>query len=283
VYIFAIAGFILIAGFFAIRLGLTNVSGMVDENNSFFEANAEKMKNESQLQNNPQVLGDSTNDLEQEIERLQKIKNIKERNYCEIKAIGQYYPLNAKKIIEAGQKTNSEPLISKVIAAVVLRVKNNESLKDKLADCDKNQESTGDDLATLGQSFSSTQGSDIFSWIGTPEWQALKQAAVKDRPVIEKVSAITGLEPRLIVSDMIVEQLRLFNSEREVFKRFFEPLKILCSANKISLGIMGVKVDTAERVEKNLKDTSSPFYLGKESENLLVLVRKILVKNVTIA
>ena len=73
----------------------------------------------------------------------------------------------------------------------------------------------------------------------------------------------------MIVANMIVEQLRLFNSEREIFKKFFEPLKILCSANKISLGVMGIKEKTAIDIENHLKDPASVFYLGKEAENIL--------------
>ncbi|MFZ2192983.1 MAG: hypothetical protein WAV31_01955, partial [Candidatus Moraniibacteriota bacterium] len=80
-----------------------------------------------------------------------------------------------------------------------------------------------------------------------------------------------GIEPRLIVSALIVEQLRLFHSQRELFKKFFEPLKILGNATKISLGVMGVKEATAIETENHLKDASSPYYLGPEYEHLLDL------------
>jgi hypothetical protein len=66
-----------------------------------------------------------------------------------------------------------------------------------------------------------------------------------------------------------VEQLRLFYTERESYKKFFEPLKILGSQTKFSWGVMGIKEDTAIQIENYLKDKTSPYYLGKSFENLL--------------
>jgi hypothetical protein len=66
-----------------------------------------------------------------------------------------------------------------------------------------------------------------------------------------------------------VEQLRMFFSDRESYKKFFQPLQILGSQTKFSWGVMGTKEETAIQVEKNLKDPSSEYYLGTEYENLL--------------
>ena len=87
---------------------------------------------------------------------------------------------------------------------------------------------------------------------------------VKDKDVINEVGQKVGVEPRMLISCMIVEQLRLFHSEREVFKKFFEPLKVLGNANKISLGIMGIKEPTAVQIEEHIE-----YYLGKDLENIL--------------
>jgi hypothetical protein len=67
----------------------------------------------------------------------------------------------------------------------------------------------------------------------------------------------------------MVEQLRLFYSQRELYKKYFEPLQILANSNKISLGVMAIKEETATAVEAHLKDPSSPYYLGPEFEHLL--------------
>ncbi len=106
-------------------------------------------------------------------------------------------------------------------------------------------------------------------WVSSEEWRILKQAIIKDAPVIYKVAGITDIEPRLIVTLLVPEQLRLFHDNREVFKQIFAPLKILGSQSQFSWGIMGIKHNTAVAIEKNLKDTSSSFYPGKEYENLL--------------
>lgn len=106
-------------------------------------------------------------------------------------------------------------------------------------------------------------------WKNTDEWRTLKQAILKDKEIINKVSKETGIPSRVIVAPLVVEQMRLFYSEREVYKQIFAPLKILGNQSQFSWGVMGIKKDTAEQIEKNLKDTSSPWYLSKDFENVL--------------
>ncbi len=101
------------------------------------------------------------------------------------------------------------------------------------------------------------------------EWQTLKTALLKDQDVINKASKETDVPARYIVSILIVEQLRLFNSEREVYKQIFAPLKILGNQSQFSWGVMGIKQDTAKEIEQNLRNPTSPFYLGKDNENKL--------------
>jgi hypothetical protein len=108
-----------------------------------------------------------------------------------------------------------------------------------------------------------------FAWIQSPEWQTLSSALRKDKEVIYKAAHDAGIPPRVLVSVVISEQLRFFTSDRESFKKFFEPLKILGSLSQFSLGVSGVKPETAKMIENNLRDTSSPFYVSKEYENIL--------------
>jgi hypothetical protein len=103
----------------------------------------------------------------------------------------------------------------------------------------------------------------------TPEWIAFRQAVAKDIPIITKVSNETGVPARLLVAILVPEQMRLFHSDRPVFKRFFEPLKMLGSQSQFSFGIFGIKEETAITVENNLRNPSSSMYLGKKYENLL--------------
>jgi hypothetical protein len=106
-------------------------------------------------------------------------------------------------------------------------------------------------------------------WNQSEGWQVFKEAIIKDLAVLKRVEGETGVNARTILSVLAVEQLRLFNSERETFKTLFAPLKILGTQSQFSWGVTGIKPETAKQIEKNLKDTSSPYYLGKEFENYL--------------
>lgn len=102
----------------------------------------------------------------------------------------------------------------------------------------------------------------LCDWNETREWEAVKGGLTKDRAVIEKVARTTGVSPRLIAAIVVPEQTRFFTAEREVFKRYFEPLKILGSLSKFSLGVSGIKQDTALDIEQYANDPTSSFYPG---------------------
>lgn len=99
-------------------------------------------------------------------------------------------------------------------------------------------------------------------WYQTPEWEAIKGGLTKDAPIIAKVSQQTGVSERMIAAVVVPEQTRFFTSNREVFKRYFEPLKILGSLSQFSLGVSGIKEETAIQIENNALDATSPFYPG---------------------
>lgn len=109
---------------------------------------------------------------------------------------------------------------------------------------------------------SCVNGSSACAWNETREWQAVKGGLTKDKAVIDKVAKETGVSPRLIATIVVPEQTRFFTAEREVFKRYFEPLKILGSLSKFSLGVSGIKQDTALNIEQYANDPTSPFYPG---------------------
>jgi len=107
------------------------------------------------------------------------------------------------------------------------------------------------------------------AWSQGEEWQVLKQAILKDTGSINAAAQKADVKPRMIVATLIVEQLRLFYSDREVFKSIFAPLKILGNQSQFSWGVMGIKQDTAKQIENNLKDPNSPWYPGQKYEHLL--------------
>lgn len=111
--------------------------------------------------------------------------------------------------------------------------------------------------------------SENLYWENLGEWQTLKSAIQKDIPTIQKASEDIGVSSRLIVSALIAEQLRFFYTDRQVYKKFFEPLKILGSETQFSWGVMGVKEETAIQIEQNLASTTNQYYLGSKYEHIL--------------
>lgn len=102
----------------------------------------------------------------------------------------------------------------------------------------------------------------VCAWNESKEWEVVRGGLLKDKDVILKVAEQTGISPRMITAAVVPEQLRFFTSERESYKKYFEPLKILGSMSQFSLGVSGIKQKTAERIEQYLVDSNSPFYPG---------------------
>ncbi|MDB5237198.1 MAG: hypothetical protein JWL88_300 [Parcubacteria group bacterium] len=106
-------------------------------------------------------------------------------------------------------------------------------------------------------------------WQQSEEWGVISVALTKDQAVLIHAAADSGVPARLIAANLIAEQLRLFFTERETYKQFLYPLKILGSQTQFSWGVMGMKEATAVQVEANLKDPASPFYPGDQYAHLL--------------
>ena len=127
---------------------------------------------------------------------------------------------------------------------------------------------TGDETDTKAASIPAqpcvTDGVTNCAWDETPEWLVVEGGLQKDAALIAQVADQTGVSERMIASVVIPEQIRFFTSEREVFKRYFEPLKILGSLSQFSLGVSGIKQETARKVEEYANDPTSPFYPGPE-------------------
>jgi hypothetical protein len=106
-------------------------------------------------------------------------------------------------------------------------------------------------------------------WNETPEWEVVKGGLQKDAALLARVSRETGVSARMIAAVVVPEQTRFFTSNREVFKRYFEPLKILGSLSQFSLGVSGIKQETAEKIEEYANDPGSPFYPGPGMRELI--------------
>jgi len=110
---------------------------------------------------------------------------------------------------------------------------------------------------------------ETYDWETSEEWITLKEALIKDKDLLLRVSKETDIPTRMIVSSIVSEQFRFFTSNRESFKKYFEPLKVLGTYTQFSYGISGIKMETAKTVEENLKNKQSPFYLGRKYEDVL--------------
>lgn len=117
------------------------------------------------------------------------------------------------------------------------------------------------------------------SWSATEEWGVLEEALRRDERTVKRAAEDAGVSPRLIVANLVAEQLRLFFTEREAYKQFFYPLKILGPQSQFSWGVMGMKEETAIQVEQNLRNPASPFYLGPSYEEVITYPELTDVKN----
>lgn len=232
---------LLVMGFFAVKWHWTDVPGVVDERSGEL-----------------QQLAEHITELRQD-----RIPEMDRVNQCKALMIGDFSAVNAQHILDAYDRTKSGMLLANMVEAASLRL--NDDQKRIFASCD--------DANMMIESVERQRWNvlawNLFPWMNTEDWRTFKDAVVKDREVIARVSHETDVEPRLIVAQLVAEQLRLFNSDRAVYKRFFAPLKMLGSETKFSLGVTGVKEETAIKIENNLKDVGSPFYPGAGYEHLL--------------
>ncbi len=127
---------------------------------------------------------------------------------------------------------------------------------------DRNSFFTGSATSTIPAQPCQDSAFHVCEWNQTPEWQVIKGGLTKDAAIIKRVSNETGVSERMIASVVVPEQTRFFTSNREVFKRYFEPLKILGSLTQFSLGVSGIKQETANAIERQALDATSPFYPG---------------------
>jgi hypothetical protein len=238
--IFSVIGLGLTGAFLAVKLHLTDDPGVVDKNDRYF-----------------QEIKDQYGKLTKRTEDNTDFQ--KSSLYHRLSVISKYYPENAGYILNAYNTSNNLTEAWKMIEAVEMHLQTNEDYQKDLQEAEREKDSN-DKYFNAGS---------IFPWMNIPEWKDFKIAVAKDKQLIDSAAVLTGVEPRLIVAVLVGEQIRLFNSNREAYKKWIGPLKILSVETTFSLGVTGIKSFTAERIERNLKDTTSIFYLGKEYEKLL--------------
>ena len=156
--------------------------------------------------------------------------------------MAERHPHNARLMLNAIARSDDPLLLDRMMAAAAIYLDDSDTLRPEV---------------------------NIIPWMRGPEWPALREAIRNDSALIREAGRLTGVEPRLIVGCLIGEQIRLFNSKREMFKKYLGPVKVLSVQSQFSYGVNGIKDFTAEAVEEHLKDPGSEFYMGPAYEHLL--------------
>ena len=237
---FALIGFFLTSAFFAIKLHVTDDPGAVDYNDRYFQDIKDKY--------GKSIPDDSS-----------KVNNREALFFHQVLVLNKYYPENSQFILNAYLKSHNLDEAERMIGAVNLHMLDNKNYIAELQEFESRSLIDG----------TQRNSGSVFGWMNIAEWADFKIAVAKDKQLIDSVANLTNVEPRLIVAVLVGEQIRLFNSDREAYKRWISPLKVLSVESIFSLGVTGIKVNTAQTIERNLKDRESVFYLGEKYENLL--------------
>ncbi|MFM1852731.1 MAG: hypothetical protein RL164_48 [Bacteroidota bacterium] len=238
-YGFAGYGVILVGVFLALKFRITDDTGLVDDNNRYFQQMHDKYNQNFKL--------DSASLVKYRNEILERIN-----------LVNAYYPKNARTILEAWAQSKSEKTALQMLSAVDLKLKDNKSYQRRLKE-----------ILAKNQATNTAKSGNAFEWMNFMEWSYFKEAVAKDKKYIDSAAAACGVEPRMIVACLVGEQVRLFNSRRERFKNLVAPLKTLALETNMSFGVTGIKEQTARNIETYLKDPQSPFYCGSKYEHLL--------------
>ncbi len=239
VFGFAAIGFFLTFSYVAIKFRLTDEKGSVDANNRYFEGMEDKYNQAYKLNN-------------------EQLKALHFESLDRILVLKKFYPKNAQYILDAWKVSDNEVEVKRMLDAVDIQLKSNRAYQQQVRKIKhkKTQRDTGNSLSA-------------FEWMNIQEWSDFKIAVAKDVKLVDSVAQQTGVEGRLIVSCLVGEQIRLFNSDREAYKKWISPLKILSVESMFSFGVTGIKEQTAMQIEEHLKNPKSVYYLGEKYEHLL--------------
>lgn len=237
--LFAMAGFAILGAWAVFQLGLTKNRGAVD-----------------QFTNERSIVSDI--DIRNSKLSQEQIDAAWSDRYGQLAALARYYPVNARLILNAAQHSDNPLVVDRMIEAAKIYMGENHDL-DKLTSS----------ITHLLDKVPQRQKGNVIPWMTGPEWPALKEAILRDSALIIEAGRLTGVEPRLIVGCLVGEQIRLFNSKREMYKKYLGPVKVLSVQSQFSYGVNGIKEFTAKAVEEHLKDPTSEYYMGPAYENLL--------------
>ena len=245
--IFALIGIGFSSIYAAVNLHLTNTEGIVDKQADDFWQSGETASAVTEIttQNNTDIFFNGN-------------------NYCRMKQLKGEYPGTFSRILNLAQN-NEKGLAQENLNAAM---DNLNLTADSITNCNEmfNTDISSNDFSQLAGTI---DNQELFIFATSSEWAFFKNAVLKDQDVIKKVEEETGIKSRVLVAELVAEQMRLFFSDRGWFEKMISPAKVLTSMTQFSWGVLGIKEDTAAMIENNLKSTLSPFYLGSQYENIL--------------
>ncbi len=239
-HLFALVGAGILGAWAFFELGFTNNNGGADKNNRYLTESQHYLAS-----------SDSVNSQEAAL-----------NGYRHLSVLRQFYPKNADLIFNAARYSDRPTAVQEMIYAANMYMQ-----EDDHADAYRKMVDDVDNILK-SKKMQPFEG-NVIPWMNDSAWSALKAAILKDSALIYEAARLTGVEPRLIVGCLVGEQVRLFNSKREMYKRYLGPMKVLSVQSQFSLGVNGIKDFTAMQVERNLTDTASIFYMGKPYEHIL--------------
>ncbi len=235
IIIFALIGLVFSGVFVAMQFGLLNVRGTIEERNKA-------------------ILGAGKFVRDKDKEASSESRAVL---LCKIHTLANYAPQTAQIINQVLEEQKNPVLAVDMLSVARLRFESTRFPRE-IQDCAR---VTVPDTTPLAQT--------AYVWADSAEWAVMKSAFIRDQEYINKAAKDAGISPRLLLGGVLGEQFRFFTNSRDSFKSYFEPLKILASLSKFSFGIAGLKPDTVKRIDEQLKNPSSVFYLGKEMENII--------------
>lgn len=238
VHLLALGALFLIGTALASKFNLTNDQGEKDRNSRYFAGLSEKYQ---------------SGWIKTEADRQRE----EEKLFKKLSVLFRYYAEDAQKIQEAYTETNNLEAAVRMFEAVKFKLQKNKWFIQDLERIEKND--------------SEKKGS-VFDWSNYQVWDDFSQSVLKDKQAIDSAARFTGVESRLIVTCLVGEQVRMFNSRRELFKKYVMPFNYLIMPKNLSFGVTGMKETTAQTIERHLKDKKSPYYLGAKYDTLFTTI-----------
>ena len=162
VYLFALAGFGIIAAWGIFKLGFTNNKGAVDSNYRY-------LMSVSELENM------KASDL-----TPQQRNALWLEQYLKLAAFGKFYPENAHLILQAAQRSDNPLVVDRMIAAASLYTDSGDHYNTFLAD-----------LKRVYDSRPSQQSPTVIPWMATTEWELLKPSIMRIEYNMKSVQYLT--------------------------------------------------------------------------------------------